>query len=228
MVNIYSIRIDSYIDSEIYDYLLQLVSEEKRAKIKKFKFLEDGLRCLLGNLLSRYAIIKRTGYKNNELKFSVTEYNKPILTEPDKSNFNISHSGNWAVCAISDAPVGIDVELIKTIELEIAKRFFTNYEYTCLMKQSPADLLKFFYTLWTLKESYIKADGRGLSIPLDTFSIDVCNDQISLITNNELNSCYFRSFSLDERHIASVCSLTDDITDSIEEVTVNDLIQILV
>lgn len=227
MVNIYKIKVNPLMNNKTFEYLFELISDEKRNKIKKFRFKEDAFRCLLGDILSRYAIIKRTGYKNRQLEFSVNTYNKPILIQPYKLNFNISHSGNWAVCATSEAPVGIDVELIKAIDFGFSNRFFTDYEYSCLMKQDPVNQLKYFYTIWTLKESYIKADGRGLSLALDSFSISLLNDKITLITNNDLSCCFFRTFSIDERHVVSVCSLTNNIANNIEEVTVDDLLQLL-
>lgn len=135
-------------------------------------FQQDSLRCLFGALLSRYAICKISNYKNDELKFDVNSYNKPFIIKPNNLCFNISHSGKWVVCAVSNNPVGIDVEYIKSIDFDIAKTFFTKEEYINLMNQD-IKTKKYFYLMWTLKESYVKADGRGLSLPLNSFSINI-------------------------------------------------------
>ncbi|WP_313563407.1 4'-phosphopantetheinyl transferase family protein [Ruminiclostridium cellobioparum] len=227
MVDTYRIRTNSFLDSKATDSLMQLVTNEKKERIKRFVHREDALRCLLGDLLSRYALGKRTGLKNSELKFMVNEYNKPLLVAPEHLHFNVSHSGNWAVCAVADKLVGIDVEYVKNIDLKIAERFFTNYEYDSLVKQDPKNRIRYFYTLWTLKESYIKADGRGLSLPLDSFSIEINNDSISVITDNELKSCFFEMYEIDNFHISSVCSLDSSFNTTLKEVTYFDLLQAL-
>jgi 4'-phosphopantetheinyl transferase len=225
MIDIYRIQVIPYLENRTVDLLMKLVSKERREKVKKFMFHQDALRCLLGDLLSRYALCKRTGYKNHQLKFGTNAYNKPILIEPNSLHFNVSHSGDWVVCAVSDELVGIDVELVKTIDFEIAKNFFTEDEYISLIKQESQNQLKYFYQIWTLKESYIKADGRGLSLPLNSFSIDIKNDKITVITNNTLNFCFFRVYYVDDLHISSVCSLENNFSNTIMEVYVDDLFQ---
>lgn len=227
MIDIYKIQTNTYYDNKVIDSLMKLVSDGKRERIKTFMFQQDSLRSLLGDLLSRYAICKRTKYKNSQLKFGVNDYNKPVLIKPSELHFNISHSGNWVVCAVADELVGIDVEFIKNINFEIAKRFFTKDEYSDLIKQNPTNQLKYFYLIWTLKESYIKADGRGLSLPLNSFCINIKNNRISVITNNELSYCFFRRYDIDNFHISSVCSLENSFSDTIKEVTVFELLQTL-
>jgi 4'-phosphopantetheinyl transferase len=225
MIDIYSFNISSCLESKIIDLLILLVSKERREKIKKFKFQQDSLRCLFGDLLSRYAICKRSGLKNCQLRFDVNAYNKPSLIDPSNLYFNVSHSGSWVVCAVADELVGIDIEYIKAVDFNIAKRFFTSEEYCSLMKQDKDNQAKYFYLLWTLKESYVKADGRGLSLPLNSFSINLKNDEISVITSNELNSCFFKKYDIDDFHISAICSLSNSFSNTIKEVTVNDLLQ---
>jgi len=227
MVDIYSIQINSNLDNDIMDSLKQLVSEERREKVERFKFQQDSLRSLLGDLLSRYAICTRTRYKNCQLKFALNAYNKPVLAEIKNLHFNVSHSGNWVVCAIADEVVGIDVEEIKPIDYGIAKSFFTEEEYCNLISHDEENRLKYFYSIWTLKESYLKADGRGLSLPLNSFSIDIKHDKISVVTSNELSNCYFKKYDIDNLHISSVCSLDKNFRDTIKELTVDSLIQTL-
>lgn len=227
MIDIYKVDIREYSDTKLINLLMQLVSQERREKVEKFMFHQDSLRCLLGDLISRYAICKITGYKNSELKFNVNAYNKPFLVEPSNLHFNVSHSGNVVVCAVADELVGIDVEYIKTIDFDIAKRFFTKEEYSSLMNQDPENQVKYFYLIWTLKESYIKADGRGLSLPLNSFSIDIKRNKISVITNNQLKCCFFKKYDIDDFHISSVCSLDSSFSNVIKEVSVHDLLKTL-
>lgn len=96
---------------------------------------------------------------------------KPHVTSVPQLHFSISHSYNYVVAAFGSAPLGIDVERIgnKTFE-PIAKRFFAPSEYDYLLSLPKAHRRSAFYQLWTLKEAYIKALGRGMQIPLASFA----------------------------------------------------------
>jgi len=83
-------------------------------------------------------------------------------------HFSLSHSGNYAVCAISDKPVGVDIEIPRSGSLRIAERFFAPDELTHI--KNAADPDDEFCRVWTMKESYIKALGLTLS-SLDSFSV---------------------------------------------------------
>ena len=86
-------------------------------------------------------------------------------------------------CVISDMEVGVDVELIDpTIDLNIAKNYFFNSEYECIMKSdNPSDE---FFRYWVLKESYMKYTGLGFQLDLDSFEI-ILGDEIKLKNDND-------------------------------------------
>ena len=91
--------------------------------------------------------------------------------------FNLSHSGDYAICAISDDEVGCDIEKIKDVNLKIAKRFFSEEEYNNVLKDN-----KLFFRYWTLKESYLKAKGIGIK-GLDNAKIDI--ESLTLINDDK-------------------------------------------
>jgi 4'-phosphopantetheinyl transferase len=99
------------------------------------------------------------------------------------------------------------VEQIKPIDFAIAKRFFSSTEYDDLMEKEEHERLNYFYDLWTLKESYIKARGKGLSIPLDSFSIRKHNTTIT-VTSNRDESWYFIQYPIGPEYKFSVCATT--------------------
>lgn len=108
-----------------------------------------------------------------EIVFHHNSNGKPLLSETDDYYFSISHSNNYVAVAIARSrEVGIDIELIKydliTLQgnLNIAKRFFAPLEYKDLVGIPIDKQNSHFCMLWTLKESYIKALGAGLTKPL--------------------------------------------------------------
>ncbi|WP_024834659.1 4'-phosphopantetheinyl transferase family protein [Ruminiclostridium josui] len=229
MIKLYGTKVSACTDNYI-DLLKRLISDERKAKMERFLFKEDSIRCLLGEVIARYAICKNLNYKNEVISFKTDSNNKPYFPIASHSVFyNISHSGDWVVCILSDKPCGIDVELIKQTKFDIAKRFFSPSEYENLMSQPEHYRTKYFFMLWTLKESYIKADGRGLSIPLDSFSFNIDSGKISLSTKDtsNLSNYFFSQFEIDDNHIVSVCSEEDCLSDKICLVTVQDILNTL-
>lgn len=104
----------------------------------------------------------------------------PVIWEPDKNGkpylieypqiyINITHSKNYAVCAISDTQVGVDIQYMREVDLSMAERFFSECEQEYI-KSSP-NKIDAFYEIWVRKESFVKAVGTGLNIPLDSFSV---------------------------------------------------------
>ena len=110
------------------------------------------------------------GYPPDCLKnISYTEYNRPFIE--GAIDFNISHSGDYVVCAINTTGrVGVDIERIKPLQIEEFKGCMTSEEWRAI-QESPVRLEK-FYELWTLKESVIKGDGRGMSLPLPDVHVE--------------------------------------------------------
>lgn len=106
------------------------------------------------------------------LDIAANENGKPYLTAVPAVHFSLSHSAAWAVCAVSDHPVGVDIQQCRSFKPNIADRFFHPDEVRYLSSLSPAERENAFYTLWALKESYVKADGRGLRL-LRQFCVDI-------------------------------------------------------
>jgi len=205
MVDIYVIRIDEPIEDEAYNQLLLCVSKSKRERIKRFHFIEDAKRTLYGELIVRYLACNILKVPNNKIIINQNEFGKPFLYGYPNFYFNISHSGAWVVCAISKKAVGVDVEVIKPIDLSIAERFFSEIEKQNLLKLEDKSQVEFFYDLWTLKESYIKCRGKGLSIALNSFSI-VINNQTVQIMPVSMPLVYLSRIILDNEYKLSVCS----------------------
>lgn len=94
---------------------------------------------------------------------------KPYVEGPEEFYFNMSHAGSYSVCAFSRKPVGVDIEEIGPVDLSIAQRHYCDSEYADIMRYEGNERIKRFYQYWVLKESFTKAVGLGLSIPLNVF-----------------------------------------------------------
>jgi len=124
-------------------------------------------------LLLEYAVAKHYPSVAHPLRISVGDNGKPYLISEPAIQFSLSHSGNWAVCALSSEAVGVDIEQRQTGRRDIASRFFHREEIRYLNSLRPFSREDAFYSLWTLKESFVKTTGRGLDLPLRSFCIDI-------------------------------------------------------
>ena len=155
---------------------LRYVSASRREKVERMRHPEDRKRSLTAELMLRCAASRICGIPPRNLTIANGPYGKPYLPDVTDFHFNLSHSGQYVVLAIGHLPLGVDVERMQPMEdtmKSIAARFFTDREYRVLLSKSGDALCRTFYTLWTLKESYIKAEGRVLSIPLDSFEFEL-------------------------------------------------------
>ena len=141
----------------------------RREKIDLLKRSGDKTRSLgAWVLLSR--ALKSVGVDENA-EILLGKNGKPLLKDAQDVHFNLSHSGDLVMCVVSAREVGCDVELVKDGRLGVAQRFFTPGECRFIgLGEDERVKNERFFRLWTLKESFIKANGAGLSIPLNTFS----------------------------------------------------------
>lgn len=123
--------------------------------------------------LARSVLAEHGGVSSSELRFSVAPHGKPHLEWPESLHFNLSHSGEWVVCAVDDtAPIGVDIEHLRNVDLRVAKRFFHPHEQDFLWQQPESERLSTFFNSWTAKESFVKALGYGIGGRLNAFSVD--------------------------------------------------------
>jgi len=208
MIDIYAVRTTEVSGCDVIGKMLEFVSEKKRTAMQRYRYPEDALRSLLGEVLARMAICSRLNVANEQLSFGVNDFKKPLLLYPEGYDFNISHAGQWVVCALSPFPVGIDVEYIKPINLEIAESVLDRQEYEWFLHRPIPEKLFSFYRLWTLKESYIKAIGKGLYIPLKSFGMNITEEDDILLSSEDASAnAQFIQHRLDDEHVMAVCSL---------------------
>ena len=111
-----------------------------------------------------------------EIALESAAHGKPYLARSHCTDlhFNLSHSGDAVLCALTSGPeIGVDIEatVLSDNLLNVASHFFAPDECAALAARRGSDRAAFFYRLWTRKEAYLKARGKGLSHPLNMFSV---------------------------------------------------------
>jgi 4'-phosphopantetheinyl transferase len=208
VTEIYGVYMSRLLRIDEFEHMMQRVSEERQTKVLRFIKPEDAHRGLLGDILIRSIICSKLNMKCKEIHFTAEPYGKPCAAGLPSFHYNIAHSGRWIVCAVDCDPVGIDIEEIKPISLDVAEYFFSMEEYRWLMDQGEAARLACFYELWTLKESFVKRLGKGLSCPLNSFSIQPGTGH-SLSWPTADQACFFNQPDADPAYKMAVCSATE-------------------
>ncbi|MCR8846045.1 4'-phosphopantetheinyl transferase superfamily protein [Paenibacillus sp. SC116] len=200
-------------DEKWFEQSLQLLPTDKQQKISRYMRKPDQLRALIGEITVRLNAMSRTGLSHEQLHFDTNTYGKPFLRDMPSFSYNVSHSGDWVVCAIDETEVGVDVENIQPIDLAIAERFFSKEEVNDLFALPEHERQAYFFDLWTLKESYIKAVGKGLSIPLNSFSFKRINNQFTFHSDTDPTPRYVKQYQLDPQYKLAVCARHERLAD---------------
>lgn len=129
-------------------------------------------------------------------------HGKPYLRDYPDVHFSLSHSGDYAMCAISDSPIGCDIQKISDTRPQVARRFFTQAEQLYL--QGSEDPQVEFTRIWTRKESYVKMKGLGISAcPLTSFDV---------ISDSSLPDAIFYELDLPDHHATVCCTVPGEIS----------------
>lgn len=165
-------------DRQLMTYCRSVINEKEQLKTQRYIFEKDRNSCLATRALLRYVLSLATGMEPAGFDFVENPYGRPelkpgIVDAPIR--FNLSHSSGVTVCALAlDTAVGVDIEDVRRkVDVSIADRFFSDQEADYLTRSPGHDRQSVFFDFWTLKESYIKAKGKGLSIGLESFSFDI-------------------------------------------------------
>ncbi|MGL1956163.1 MAG: 4'-phosphopantetheinyl transferase superfamily protein [Colwellia sp.] len=184
-----ALKLDESNHGDLEEKYKALLTLEETTKQQRYKFAKDRhnaliTRAFVRDLLSKYADIEPENWR-----FKKGEKGKPeLVNAPLPLRFNISHTTNCIICAVTLVDdIGCDVENTtrKNDVLAIAERYFSPREINELFLLPEEQQRDRFFDYWTLKESYIKAWGLGLAIPLKDFSFVI--DKVSAAAINDKN-----------------------------------------
>lgn len=170
-----------YLSEENHEDLLRIYlprfDYDYQDKIRRYRRWQDAQLSILGRILLFYGIKEVFKINGYDKTIKHTAFSKPYF-EDNTVHFNISHSGEIVICAISDASeIGIDIEILSSITFDDFKIQMSENEWRKI--QLADDKKASFFEYWTQKEAVIKAHGHGLSIPLKSFEIINNNTKIS-------------------------------------------------
>jgi 4'-phosphopantetheinyl transferase len=208
---------------EVKDYGLlatyrDLLNEEERDQLHRFRFIEDQNRYLITRALVRTILSRYSSIRPENWLFTKDRYGRPKVANADRPtkaiSFSISHTAGLILCGLAcELTLGVDVEnfhVRTTAHSEIADRFFSPSEAAALRKLSKNIQPERFFHYWTLKESYIKARGLGLSVPLDCFAFRFTGENdvrvsFDLHPQDHPERWRFWLFKPSADHVAGIC-----------------------
>jgi 4'-phosphopantetheinyl transferase len=170
-------RIALVVSDAEQDERVAALAPNERARASGFHFERDRRRWTAARGAVRAVLASYAGVPAASLIFRVGPHGKPALDGPAARaalDFNVSHSGDLALCAVTRArAVGVDVEAVRPefATDEVARRFFAPGEVAALEALPPDERVEAFFACWTRKEAYIKARGSGIALGLDRFEV---------------------------------------------------------
>lgn len=186
MVRVFIANITALPDPIEAPWIMENLPQSRKEKIGRIRRVHERKQSLGAGLLLEY--VKK-------------QY---IDVEFDSLNYNLSHSGDMVVCAVSKEAVGCDIEQIKKAPLRVAERFFCKSEAEFLNNLESEAQNQYFYRFWTIKESFMKMHKKGLAMGLDSFEVCIDKD-VKIKIKGEIQNCRVMEYELSGYKL-SLCS----------------------
>lgn len=180
MYNLFYYNITKMTD-ELYSKEFSKLPLLRQKQLLKKANIDDRKRSLAGDILTKRYLSKLYGVREDAIEIKRGEHGKPyVLNLP--AHFNVSHSGKYTILAISDKPIGIDIEIIEEFSAILAKKLFNEDELSYIAGNGPSrkksEMQRSFYEIWTAKEAYLKYLGSGISGGVNTLSFSLKNSKL--------------------------------------------------
>jgi len=171
-VDVWRIALDQ--EEARLDSFRRILEAHELERAGRFHFEKHQRHFIVARGFLRSVIARYLATQPESLRFVYGAYGKPALESEPSLRFNLSHSHDVALLAVTiDADVGVDVEHVRAdfASEDIARRFFSRAEVETFNALAKEERVAAFFRCWTRKEAYIKAIGKGLSQPLDAFDV---------------------------------------------------------
>lgn len=176
---------DAFGDADLQNAYRRIISGSEREQESRFYFDKDKRRYLMTRALVRCVLSRYAPLSPRAWTFGTNEYGRPEIANAGMRgralSFNISHTDSLIVLGLTRGGyLGVDVEnlSLRDAPIDIADRYFGRNEVSALASLPQAHQHRRFFEYWTFKESYIKARGMGLSLPLDGFQFAFPDERV--------------------------------------------------
>lgn len=208
--SIYMIDVGFLEDKKAFDHWYSMMPKVRKDKIDACK-PEKAKRSSLGAGILLEEGLKRLGVKDYQIELE--ENGKPFV---NGVFFNLSHSKEKAVCAFSNQQVGVDIEKVKTFSEALTKYVYNDEEiqYIKYRSKTTEEENRLFTLLWTVKESFMKYDGKGLSMNPARIFIDMEHDFLPYYDGEKVQNIFFSRHEVGD-YCLTVCSSQQNFSDEI-------------
>ena len=180
--HVWFVQPESIRDTAVLQYAREVLDTGERKQLERFIRREDAHRYLVSHLLVRRTLSKYLDIAPSEWVFTRAAHGRPEIANPNLPalRFNLTHTHGLSACIVTlSADCGVDAEFINANRHStgIAGRMFSQTEVDRLQQLEGRDQVDYFFTLWTLREAYVKARGLGISFPMRKLTFTVENDR---------------------------------------------------
>lgn len=146
----YAVNCATLYDDAVLQQVLPQLTADRAARVQQLRTPEKRAQCAAAGRLLQHLF--------GDATITSAENGKPYLSDRPQIHFNLSHTGEWVLCAVSDTPVGVDAQVLTRYRAKVAARWFSEEERQWIAQQPDER----FTRLWTRKEAYAKMTGDGM------------------------------------------------------------------
>ena len=180
-----------------YEKIFTKVSDERKARSNFFLFQSDSQLSIAGGYLFEQGM-KELGYESYGVAYGIS--GKPYLCEPEGLYFSTSHSGTIAACAFFDEEIGLDIQQVREVSEKMIRKACTDKEYEHLMAMDEEARKDAFCRMWTIKESYVKYTGTGMSVMPLELEVDM-GEHMTISHDGNIMDVVFEEYEIPGYHM---------------------------
>jgi 4'-phosphopantetheinyl transferase len=201
-MNLYLQNVSALPDPKENKAMLLGIPEWRKAKILKY-LLPCDRKLSLGAWRLLEKALELNGCSAKDV--TIDDNGKPKC---NNLNFNLSHSSDMVLCTVGNVPIGCDIEKVVDAPFEVAEHYFKTKERQYIAEGlGENEKSRRFFRLWTMKESYLKMTGEGMSVSPERIEIDL--NTLTVLRDSVPQPCSLQNFSLDNYEI-SICEYQHD------------------
>jgi 4'-phosphopantetheinyl transferase len=222
-MEIIAVKIPREVSAQEQQILKRLLTRAEVTLAARLARPVDALRRLVATSFLRMTLGTRVQLPGQRIPLRRGPHGKPFIAARHRLQFNLSHAGDYLVLAFDERELGIDIEQIKQRDMDGISYFFSPRELAAYQNCTSDEKIGFFFDLWTAKESFIKAVGKGFALDLARFTI-CFGDTITVETELDPRQWHFRQYALDPGYKMTVCALSADFPSDVRLMAFHELV----